>query len=625
MKEYLDEHGNDSDDDGVEDDPYVDSSPALLLGTGRPLTKEELLVDIPPRSTADRLISRFLKTSDPSLGEFLRLRYLRDKPLIKRSVVVHVPTFQREYEQFWNNPQGVSFTWIALLYSILTLSVSIYHRGEEPLPLNLVDPMTLWNVFRKRAAQCLVQANYLTPGRYKAEALFLYGLGEFHRSQDAQVGVSYLLGITIRLAMRMGYHRDASHYPNLSAWEGEMRRRLWALLCQLDALISFQVGLPRTIQPWHSDTEIPSNLLDTDFDENSTELPPGRPDEERTACSYTRGKARIMTVFGQTVDLAYSREQVSYDQIMEIDRRLEEAHDLLPSFFHIRPMAQCIADSADLMMRRYTLELLYQKSRIVLHRRYMAETHSKYAYSRSTCLEAARETLRHHAEIWSESMPGGQLYAERFFLNSLQNTDFMLSAMILCLELSQDNEWGNAGRLGDQERTDLLLVLETTHRIFKGARRRSMDTQRAFAALTLMLSRVKGSSADSLTSKSDEPDILMSGIPSKLSSLMSALIKSSDKTPFQPGRASMDQQQHPMYNSAAANMQTTMFDSTGAPLYSSLGVIEEMLNAPAAQLDWRLYDSRVSGFEAVSQDNLWYSNGPAAPPEVEFIAYPSGV
>lgn len=69
VKEYLDEHDH-SDEDGVEDDPYDDSSPALLLGTGRVMTKEDVLVDIPPRSIADRLVSRFLKTSEPSLGEF---------------------------------------------------------------------------------------------------------------------------------------------------------------------------------------------------------------------------------------------------------------------------------------------------------------------------------------------------------------------------------------------------------------------------------------------------------------------------------------------------------------------------------------------------------------------------
>jgi hypothetical protein len=68
VKEYIDEDGEDSDDGGVETDPYADSSPILLLGHGRPVSKEEMLMDIPPRSIADRLVSRFLKTSEPARG-----------------------------------------------------------------------------------------------------------------------------------------------------------------------------------------------------------------------------------------------------------------------------------------------------------------------------------------------------------------------------------------------------------------------------------------------------------------------------------------------------------------------------------------------------------------------------
>ncbi|KAJ5175012.1 uncharacterized protein N7482_000889 [Penicillium canariense] len=586
VKEYLDEHEN-FDDEKREDGLGDDSSPALLLGMSRPITKEEVLVDIPPRSIADRLVSRFLKTTEPSL------------------VSLHVPTFQKEYDQFWNNPHSMSFTWIALLYAILTLSVSLYHRSEEPLPLNMVDPVTAWNVFRKRAAQSLVQANYLIPGRYKCEALFLYSLCEFYRTQDAQVGVSYLLAITIRLAMRMGYHRDARHYPSLSAFDGEMRRRLWALLCQLDILISFQVGLPRTIQPWQYDTELPSNLHDTDFDENSPQLPQGRSEEgERTACTYTRAKSRIMKVFGQVVDLAYSRESVPYDELLAIDRRLEEAHNLLPSTFQMQPMSQCIALPTDLIMRRYTLDLLYQKARVVLHRRYVAEPGSKYAYSRSVCLSAARETLRHHSDIWNESLPGGQLYAERFFVNSLQNTDFMLSSMILCLELSQDSERGSAARLGVQEHTDLISLLETTHRIFKEARRRSVDTQRAFAALTIMLSRVKGTSLESLVSKNVEESIPIR-----------------DQLAFQPASTSMNQEQYQMYAAAnAGDLQAAMYNTSETPSYSPLDVIKDMLNTPA-QLDWRLYDSRVSGFAGPNQGNVWLPGTQGTPMGMDFVTY----
>jgi hypothetical protein len=376
---------------------------------------------------------------------------------------------------------------------MLTLSVSHYHRSEEPLPVDMVNPSTAWNVFRKRAAQGLVQANYLAPGRYKVEALFFYSLSEFYRSQDAQIGVSYLFGTLIRLAMRMGYHRDPSHYPSISTFDGEMRRRLWELICQLDILISFQVGLPRTIQPWQYDTELPSNLHDTDFDANSAQLPPSRPSTEWTACGYTRGKSRLMKCFGQITNLAYSREQVSYEEVLAIDRRLEEARDLLPICLKYQPINQCFSETTELIMKRYTLELLYQKARVVMHRRYMAETNSKYAYSRQTCLNAARETLRHHSDVYQESLPGGQLYAERFFMNSLQNTDFMLSAMILCLELSRENERDTA-RMEPQECDDILRLLETTYQIFKEGRRRSIDTQRGYNALRIMLGRVRGNS-----------------------------------------------------------------------------------------------------------------------------------
>ncbi|KAJ5748660.1 uncharacterized protein N7511_010356 [Penicillium nucicola] len=587
VREYLDQNGADSDDEGLEDDPYESSSPILLFGSSRPITKEEMLVDIPPRSIADRLISRFLKTTEPAL------------------VAIHVPTFQKEYEQFWQNPSEASFTWISLLYSMMALSVSMYHRSAEPLPIDMSTPTTALSTFRKRSSQCLIKANYINPGRYKAQALFFYTLSEFYRSQDAQIGVSYLLGMALRLAMRMGYHRDSHHYPMLSAWEGEMRRRLWAVLVQLDTLISFQVGVPRTIQPWQYDTELPANLLDSDFDENSTQLPPSRPEDQRTASSYTRAKSHIMKVFGQITDLAFSREPSSYDEILEIDRRLQTSRDMSPLFLRMKPMTQSIADPTEVIMRRYTLELLYQKARVVLHRRYIGETNPKFAYSRSVCLTAARETLRHHAEIWSESMPGGQLYAERYFLNSLSNSDFVLSAMILCLGLSQDEDRGGAARLGEQERADFVVLLETTHRIFLESQHHSVDTQRAVTALTIMLSRVKDSRVQHPRTNTNQ--------------IMPAI---HNFTPPQShGQSVLDR--HVQTFPAVAEVPNQMHIPDQTPAYNSLGVIGDMLNLPA-QLDWRLYDSRISGIEMATNDNVWYSASSPAP-AFDFGSLSSGV
>lgn len=446
-----------------------------------------------------------------------------------------------------------------------------------------------------------MQANYLAPGRYKVEALLFYSLSEFYRSQDAQIGVSYLFGTLIRLAMRMGYHRDPSHYPKISAFDGEMRRRLWAIICQLDILVSFQVGLPRTIQPWQYDTELPSNIHDTDFDENSVKLPPSRPSTEWTACGYTRGKSRIMKCFGQITDLAYSREQASYEEILAIDRRLEEARELLPPLLQYQPIDQCFAETTELIMKRYTLEILYQKARVVIHRRYMAETNSKYTYSRKNCLDAARETLRHHSDVYQESLPGGQLYAERFFMNSLQNTDFMLSAMILCLELSQENERDTA-RMEPQERDGLLRLLETTYHIFKEGRHRSIDTQRGYAALRIMLGRVRGSSpVQSGSSVSTEQSMQIDGkfdfSVRVAHQLKPKLTQRLDKLAFQSVSASIDSLQYETYTASNGEfnggLQPASYGSGEAPSLSSLGLIEDMLNTPA-QMDWVSTTSTIS-------------------------------
>ncbi|KEY80325.1 transcription factor C6 [Aspergillus fumigatus] len=444
------------------DEAFFDSSsPVLLLGLNKPASKDELLADIPPRPVADRLVSQFLHCREPIL------------------VVLHFPTFQKEYNQFWLNPRGVSLQWLGLLYAIFALAVSVLNTIEEPVPHSLGDHQAATTRFRKRTVQCLVQANYITPGRYKVEALFLYTMGEFLTSCDAQAGVSFMLGLTIRLAMRMGYHRDPRNFPKMSAFEGEMRRRLWAVVSQLDTLISFQVGLPRTIQAWQHDS---------------------RPETELTPLCYTIAKGRIMSIFGRISDLAYSREPVTYEQTLEIDRHLEEAHNQIPLILRTRPMEQSITDPSDLILRRFTLEILYQKCRCVLHRRYLAEfpDDMRYTYSRWVCMTAAKQILRHQAVLHHESQPGGQLYREKRFPNSIQNTDYLLAAMIICLGLSPGHprEPGTNSQSNDvtviiKGREDLLLTLETSHQIFKDMRRRSADAQKAYAAMSIMLRCVK--------------------------------------------------------------------------------------------------------------------------------------
>ncbi|RAL11369.1 putative C6 transcription factor [Aspergillus homomorphus CBS 101889] len=565
VREYLREQDAHSDDELAQNEATDVAGPTLLLGLHKPLKKEELLASLPPRPITDRLIAQWLNSKEPVI------------------MITHIPTFQKEYNQFWDRPHDVSLPWLALLYSCITMAVAFHQRAGDPGPLSLGDSAEAMDTFGKLTAQCLVQSNYTTPAKYKVEALFLYTMAEFLRSDDAQVGVSFLLGITIRLAMRAGYHRDPKHFPEMSAFDGEMRRRVWTILRQLDILISFQVGVPRTVQEWQHDVELPRNLSDEDFDENTKELPPSHPEEVYTLMSYTRAKSRIMNVFGRIADLAFSREPVTYDETLALDRRLDEAHDLVPVMFKLRPLSQSIADPSDIILRRYTVELLYLKSRCVLHRRYLGEDHTnlRYAYSRWVCMSSSKEILRCQADLYQETQPGGLLYRDRQFPTALQYADYLLAAMIICLELSHTRTTtppvggGTSDDIAVVVRgsEELLSALETSHRIFGEMRHRSADAQLGYAAMTIMLRRVKQQRSE----QEGQSEPTHSSFPPAYGSWQLEAPSSLDALDIQP------------------------MDGV-TPGYASLDVIGDMLDTPT-NMDWRLWDLQIYGIEGQNAGN----------------------
>ncbi|KAL4786728.1 hypothetical protein BJX76DRAFT_88080 [Aspergillus varians] len=564
FKESLQDCDELSDDEeSIEDDCPTRNEPTIWFGISKPLSKEELLSDIPPRTVTDRLVSYYLISKEPVIAS------------------LHVPTLQKEYNNFWSNPQEISLPWLGLLYALLTLSTLFYQRTGDPIYGITGDYNKLADLFRKRSAQCLVQSNYIAAGRYKVEGLFLYTMGEFYKSHDIETGVPYLLGITIKLAMRMGYHRDPQQFPAISAFDGEMRRRTWVFLCQLDALLSFEAGIPRTIQDGQYDTELPRNLSDQDFDENTLQLPPSRPMNEITTSTYPIAKSRLMMTFGKILDMAFSRKPVTYEETLEVDRRLEEANNLIPPAYQVRPINECIADPPELIFQRFTLANVYHKARCVLHRRYLGEVHTnmRYAYSRMVCIAASKQILRVHADLYCEIQPGGVLYRNRMFPNSIQYTDYLLAAMILCMELSYSYTTGSLGTRNDdvsvviKDRDDLISTLENSHQIFQDLGHQSPDAQKAHAALTIMLRRVKSGQHTIPPPKKNIPS-------TKTSSQFTEVINEPPPYDVWP-------------SIEASHLDNTLFsanlvsDSIPAvePTYASLDVIGEMLDTPA-NIDW---------------------------------------
>lgn len=75
--------------------------------------------------------------------------------------------------------------------------------------------------WKTRTIQCLIAGDYAHPSKYTLEALMMYVISEWMGSHDSNLEVYLVVGMTIRLAMRMGYHRNSRLYP-ISPFQGEL-------------------------------------------------------------------------------------------------------------------------------------------------------------------------------------------------------------------------------------------------------------------------------------------------------------------------------------------------------------------------------------------------------------------
>ncbi len=356
------------------------------------------------------------------------------------------------------------------------------------------------NTFRVAAAKCLVKDNYTLPGKYKVETLIIYyGLEYYLRAPQhpAPISSSFLWAGIIRLALHMGYHRDPRHFKDVSPFEGEMRRRTWALLLELDALVSFLFGLPISIPRRFTDTELPRNLHDDDLSEDMAELPPPHPDTENSRVLYQRTTCQIMSVFADILDTAMDQAGSSYARILELDAALTKSDKKIPAILRPKQLAQALIDPIDVIVQRYLLQMRVCRARCVLHRRWLkaGRIDRRFAQSRWACIDAAVRILRIQFELDAETQPGGRLVKARWMLPRCI-PDFLLGDMILCLELFYlKNGVGAEAELGDViSKEQILEILQMSRKIWRTSHRGSKDASRGYRLISRMLSISTGSS-----------------------------------------------------------------------------------------------------------------------------------
>ena len=488
VKNYFSEHKKQWEDQMLkvqEAKNRVDSAPqgpTFLFGGSRPPPYSELLAQLPKRTVTDRLVSRYFNSYDPAVH------------------ILHPPSWHRDYERHWESPQKSGPTWLGQIFAIMCLAMHSYYRMDDEPPEFRGKSLALAANYRSLTGQCLLLADFTKPVNHMIETLVLHLHCEYARNRDAEVGTWVLVGMIVRLAMRMGYHRDPKHFPNITPFQGELRRRVWTFVRQSDLLFSFQIGLPSMIRLGDCDTELPRNLYDDEFDEDSKVLPPSRPTSEPTPVSYMCAKANMAFAFGKVVEKLHSVSTCSYDEIMNLDRDLREARAEYPPHLRLRSIEDSMMDPGALVMQRLYLSILYHKAQCVLHRKFLARAreNNRYAHSRRTCVDSSMELLSHQATLHYESRPGHRLHGMKVFISSITAADFLLAAMIVALDLCYGAETESGGQSsgdmytwGLERRSDMVRALEVSNDIWKETKDQSMEAFKASELLTVILNKLK--------------------------------------------------------------------------------------------------------------------------------------
>lgn len=323
---------------------------------------------VPSRETSDKLVHLYMRTFESTYR------------------ILHIPTFEREYAEYWKDPHNASTGFLVKLLLVMAIGTMFY----QGLDYHSIRSSALQWVY---AAQSWMSAPF-EKGRLNLSGLQVHCLVLLARQTTGVGGdlVWISVGSLIRMAITMGFHRDPNLFPRMSVLHAELRRRLWATVLEMTISSSFDSGNPPLISPGDWDTDPPSNINDSEIDETTKEPPISKPSEV-----YTQTSLQIQLLKSLRARLEISRLlsdfqfQPSYDDILRLGTEI----------FSFGREGVLLAQSTPegslkpSTLQRNLLDTPIRRVLLALHFPFAmkARTDPRFYFSRKVCLDAATTIL----------------------------------------------------------------------------------------------------------------------------------------------------------------------------------------------------------------------------------------
>ncbi|RMZ88437.1 hypothetical protein DV736_g4334, partial [Chaetothyriales sp. CBS 134916] len=354
-------------------DRFKESRKALLFASDidERINFEQLVAMVPERERTDVFVAQYYETYETTYR------------------VLHVPSFTREYEQFWSGPSSAR-AWFVVQLLLVCASVNWAVAGDTDAFVGRSS------VNREKAARWIKAAEtWLGKQSHKHTLL------EYYQTHIllviAKRNICYKVkrewttaGTLLRLAMAAGFHREPTFLSTrISVFDQEMRRRLWHTIVELEVQASCTRGMRAAISADDWDCLPPLNIHDEDFNEMTQVMPTTLPLTTFTRTSFLVSAASHLPLRLEMLNAINSLSSlITITRVMNYDALTRTALDALPRYSSTA--------SKPPLFSSITSKLLLHEFLLLLHQPFATSTlsESRYFYSRCARRDSALTILR---------------------------------------------------------------------------------------------------------------------------------------------------------------------------------------------------------------------------------------
>ncbi|KAH0404308.1 hypothetical protein KCU89_g1259, partial [Aureobasidium melanogenum] len=331
---------------------------------------ENLTLDalLPPQGDADQLVAFYLDNYEH----------------LHR--IVHVPTFKKQYHDFWLSDQPRSPAIASLIMSIMAVSASAPPIGER-----YQDMAPRWSV---SVDEWLRQQS---PKRYELVHYQVLCLSYLAKRMN-QIHKKLFWTESSNLLQRaildeLPYNDSVSRSEDV--FKVEMRRRIWHVIRELELQNSYEFGLPTLLHNIDCNLGVPANINDEELDECCTQIP-----QSRSANDYTQSSYQIISARSWSLRLEISRrlsspaiaDPMTYDDVIRYTHQLTSEIAELPTWD--TSSHKGLPSVVNGFLKFQLMECV-----LAIHRPYLGKDGSAFWLSENICHQMSRETLLVNCQI----------------------------------------------------------------------------------------------------------------------------------------------------------------------------------------------------------------------------------